>query len=317
MAGGKSTQPLFELLAKGQSDALTRQAKQFIPGGAESRAEQPASPEVKRGAEVPVRGAPAPSVEPVRTATVHPAGAAGPSDGGVPAASVFAGATGGRRRDAGGVTVPLIGLYIGSATLLGLLFLVWSIGFHRGRGAERAEWQRDLSGGMIGADPLVDPTAGSGSQPRAGDSKQAGGTGRAPSADQNTNTGTGSLLGGGRAGILTSGGVLSADPRQPGRNYLKLATLGRADAERSIAYLAASGVETIGVPVVDPKTGSANNPARYEVFATVGITGEEYSNNRPVKVELEAKVARIGERFRREAKGPSDFAKPLWMKHTP
>lgn len=317
MAGGKSTQPLFELLAKGQSDALTRQAKQFIPGGAESRPEQPAPTEVKRGGAAPVRGAPAPSAEPTRTAPAHAGGAAGPSEGGVPAATAAPTTMGARRRDAGGVTVPLIGLYIGSAALLGILFLVWSIGFHRGRSAERAEWQRDLSGGMIGADPLVDPTGGPGVQPRAGDSKQTGTAGRPPTSDQNTNAGSGSLLGGGRAGILTSGGVLSADPRQPGRNYLKLATLGRADAERSISYLAASGVETIGVPVVDPKTGSANNPARYEVFATVGITGEEYSNNRPVKVELEAKVARIGERFRREAKGPSDFAKPLWMKHTP
>lgn len=314
MAGGKSTQPLFELLAKGQSDALTRQAKQFIPGGAETRPEQPAPTDVKRVGPAPVRSAPAPSVEPTRPAPAHSVGAPGPAEGGAPAATAT---TGSRRRDSSGVTVPLIGLYIGSAVLLGLLFLVWSIGFHRGRSAERAEWQRDLSGGMIGADPLVDPTGGSGIQPRASDSKQSGGTGRPPSADQNTNAGSGSLLGGGRAGILTSGGVLSADPRQPGRNYLKLATLGRADAERSISYLAASGVETIGVPVVDPKTGSANNPARYEVFATVGITGEEYSNNRPVKVELEAKVARIGERFRREAKGPSDFAKPLWMKHTP
>lgn len=96
-----------------------------------------------------------------------------------------------------------------------------------------------------------------------------------------------------------------------------LASLGRADAEQAIEYLGAAGVEAIGAPVVDPKGGSANNLARYEVFATVGITGEEYKNNRPVRTELEAKVARIGERFRREAKGPTDFAKPLWMKYNP
>jgi hypothetical protein len=317
MAGGKSTQPLFELLAKGQSDALTRQAKQFIPGGPETKADEAVPKDANREVVTPARGSA--SGEPTRGAHA-PAPAGGAAGVGGAMAGASAGVSGGasaampRRRDTGGVTVPVAVVYVGSAVLLGLLVLVWSIAYNRGRSAENADWQRSLSGGAIGADPLVDPTGGAGAQPRTAEPR-AGGESRPARSNQDTNAG--SLLGGGRPGILTSGGVLSADPRQPGRNYLKLATLGRADAERSISFLAASGVETIGVPVVDPKTGSANNPARYEVFATVGITGEEYSNNRPVRAELEAKVAKIGERFRREAKGPTDFSKPLWMKHNP
>ncbi len=310
MAGGKSTQPLFELLAKGQSDALTRQAKNFIPGReGESNPPAPAPP-VRQ--ESPSRPAVVASPDPARRSDREMAERQ-PS---------LARRPGGRT-----IQVPILGAYVGAGVLVGVLFIAWSVGFHRGKAAERAEWQGSLArGGVIGADPLIDPSAGaapvgartgSGRAAETGTQPQGGGKGPSgTSTDRNQNLGS-SLLGAGRAGILTSGGVLSADPRQPGRNYLKLATLGRADAERSIQFLASGGVEAIGVPVVDPKAGAANNPARYEVFATVGITGEEYANNRSVRTELEAKVARIGERFKREAKGPTDFSKPLWMKHNP
>lgn len=292
MAGGRSTQPLFELLGKGQGDALTQRAKSYIPGGQRSQPEAPGPTDEQPPAPVaqgviPVEPAPAPMAQ-------EPAASAGVA----------------KRLRPGVVAVPLTLLYGAGAGVLLLVVITWTIAYGRGAAAKDREWQQTVSDSQmaIGPDPLgVEPSGrNAGSQPRPS------------SPDPRTKAPSdGGLLGGGRLAILSSAGVLASDPRQPGRNYLQLATLDREQAQRAIDYLAAGGVEAIGVPVVDPRTGTANNPARYAVFATVGITGEEYKNRRPVMTELEAKVARIGERYRREAKGPTDFSRPLWAKYNP
>ncbi|QYK47014.1 MAG: hypothetical protein KF838_09475 [Phycisphaeraceae bacterium] len=216
----------------------------------------------------------------------------------------------------------MVGVYVGAAVAVTLLVVTWTIAYGRGAAAGEREWQAEIlasRAGNIGADPLIDPIAGGkGSETTT---PPQGRQERTNTTQRQSNPTTGGLSSGlanmARAGILSSAGVLPSDPRQPGQNYLKLAVLSRADAEHAIAYLGSGGVEAIGVPVVDPGAGAGKNPSRYEVFATVGITGEEYRNNRPVRTELEAKVARIGERYRREAKGSTDFAKPLWMKYNP
>ncbi len=122
--------------------------------------------------------------------------------------------------------------------------------------------------------------------------------------------------------VLTARGFI-ADPREAGLNYLALATLARTEAERAIAFLADSGVEAFGVPVVERGRAGANNPgpaaadAKFRVFAARGISGEEYSQNRTVKTNLEAAVARIGAQWQRDHRGSSNFAKPLWEKFDP
>ncbi|MBX3317461.1 MAG: hypothetical protein KF902_11435 [Phycisphaeraceae bacterium] len=216
----------------------------------------------------------------------------------------------------------MVGVYVGAAAAVALLVATWTIAYGRGAAAGEREWQAEIlasRAGNIGADPLIDPIAGGKGQETS--APPQGRQERTNTTQRQQSPTTGGLSSGlanmARAGILSSAGVLPSDPRQPGQNYLKLAVLSRADAEHAIAYLGSGGVEAIGVPVVDPGAGAGKNPSRYEVFATVGITGEEYRNNRPVRTELETKVARIGERYRREAKGSTDFAKPLWMKYNP
>lgn len=296
MAGARSPQPLFELLAKSQSDALSRQAKSFIPPGGDGHEK------------------PEPQVAAVNTVADSPPVVARPTESRAAAMPPEL-ATRGRP---GSVEIPLIWVYVGCAGLIALLVLVWTIAYGRGGVAREAEWQELMAsrGDPIVADPLGLSGTPSGS-PATGSAPTGPEPSRGGSQRPERPSGGGVLPGATRFGVLSSAGVLPTDPRQPGRNYLMLASLGRADAEQAITFLGSSGVEAIGAPVVDPKGGSANNPARYEVFAAVGITGEEYKNNRPVRTELEAKVARIGERFRREAKGPTDFAKPLWIKYNP
>lgn len=288
MAGARSPQPLFELLGKSQSDALSRQAKAFIPPGGDGKESGESQS--------------APSGMPAEARPTAPREA---EERGVPAASLPL-----TRAKPGVVEIPLIWVYVGCAGMIALLVLVWTVAYGRGGVAREAEWQELMASR---GDPIVaDPLGSTGANPAGSEGSRSGSPQR-----PERQPALGVQPGATRLGVLSSAGVLPTDPRQPGRNYLMLASLGRADAELAIEYLGAAGVEAIGAPVVDPKGGSANNPARYEVFATVGITGEEYKNNRPVRTELEAKVARIGERFRREAKGPTDFAKPLWMKYNP
>lgn len=302
MAGGKSSPPLFELLGQGKGESISRQAKSFIPG---------ASPTTDAG-----------------SAGSGSGGGIGDGGGGVEQhQGVMA------RREVGsmGVDGSLGGGKAGSALvlsrpraligvgcLIGLLVLIWAVAYGAGARSKEAEWQRLMQRDQrIGPDPLV----GDGMQGGRGDVREARAEPRPPGtggvAGGVTGGGGGGLLGAGTGGfILSAGGVLPKDPRQPGQNYLRLATLARSDAQAAIEYLAAGGVESIGVPV-DPGSASANNPTRYAVFAMVGITGEEYKNRRPVMTDIEAKVARIGERYRREAKGPTDFSKPLWTKFNP
>lgn len=309
MAGGKSSPPLFELLGQGKGESISRQAKSFIPGAS-----------------------PAPDAD---------GGSAGRGGDGAPSAGdgVVGGGGGGveqhqsamARRELGslGSDGALVGsktrtalvlsrpqALIGVGCLIGLIVLVWTLAYGSGARSKEAEWQRLMQRDQrIGPDPLV----GDGSQGGRGDVREPRTEPRPPGTGGLTGGGGGGggLLGAGTGGfILSAGGVLPKDPRQPGQNYLRLATLPRADAQAAIEYLAAGGVESIGVPV-DPGTASANNPTRYAVFAMVGITGEEYKNRRPVMTDIEAKVARIGERYRREAKGPTDFSKPLWTKFNP
>ena len=115
--------------------------------------------------------------------------------------------------------------------------------------------------------------------------------------------------------VITSKGLLAGDPREAELNYLNLATLPRTDSESAIAFLAANGVEAFAVPV-DPTDSEAKNPApsKYRLWVLPGITTEDYRQRKTVRTRLEAEVSRLGQIWRKEHRGTSDFSQPLWEK---
>lgn len=119
---------------------------------------------------------------------------------------------------------------------------------------------------------------------------------------------------------ITARGYLGGDPRESGKNYLALATLNAEDAAAAVEFLAANGVEAVGVPTqaaVDRKGGGANNPGptqAYRLFAMPGITSEQYARKMTVRTNLEAKVAALGKAWQDKHRGASNFARTNWEK---
>jgi hypothetical protein len=115
---------------------------------------------------------------------------------------------------------------------------------------------------------------------------------------------------------LTSKGWTTSDQREDGLNYLLLAYVSQTEAEDAISFLAENGLETFAL-YVDPSQVRGNNfsPTRpYKLYASKGITSDEYSKKMTAKTNVEAAVARLGPRWQKERKGSSNFSKPAWEK---
>lgn len=107
--------------------------------------------------------------------------------------------------------------------------------------------------------------------------------------------------------------ALGEDPRQPGMNYLHIVTLTWRDAEQAVAYLNRNGVKAVAIPArkVDPK-GARDKNAPHLIFAAEAIPSDRFKASATQRNALIEKVKRIGQRFRKEEKGASDFAEPYW-----
>lgn len=131
------------------------------------------------------------------------------------------------------------------------------------------------------------------------------------------------LEGSGR--LLTPDGRSNADPREAGLNYLILMGdkpgLAEEDAGKAIAFLAREGVQVVGVPVgaggggVERGAGGANTSTRYSLVALPGFPGRASEAEKSRMAKLQADVARIGQRWRKEERGPADFKDTYWRKH--
>jgi len=95
------------------------------------------------------------------------------------------------------------------------------------------------------------------------------------------------------------------DPRQVGRNYLVVAQLAMAEAERAANFLAAKGLE-IAVVSVDNRSSTA-----FVVVVQGFGPGEWYG---PDGKRLERDVQALGREYKRDDKGPVDFSDAWWQK---
>ncbi len=197
-------------------------------------------------------------------------------------------------------------LSIGVALAIIVALAAWIIGVSTGQSRAEAEFSRFERPTPAIADPLSQPspTPSPASKvlretaPKAPTSK-----GAAPSSRNDDS--------------LTSKGVLAGDPREPGLNYLALATLSRADSAAAIAFLAGNGLESFAVPV-DSAASKANNPhpeRDYRLFAALGVSSDEYKRRATKVTNLEADVARLGAAWQKQHRGPSNFSRTLWEKY--
>ncbi len=118
--------------------------------------------------------------------------------------------------------------------------------------------------------------------------------------------------------VMSPSGFLDTDPREPGLNYLVLATLDTEQAADAISFLYLHSVPVIGVPVVDNRASSANNPSRYRLYSLgVAIPGNQWSAMSVERSEHQRLIANLGARWQRERRGGSDFSQTNWEKYNP
>lgn len=209
----------------------------------------------------------------------------------------------------GRVLVPIPTLYAAGALTLSLLVLAFVGGYQYGQSAATDATQPlDLNGVIRPPnDPantrITDPTVGPRRQP----------------ADQPTPSRATQQPGAANSGILSAEGPLQADPREPGSNYLELATLTQTQAVSALDFLAANNLRAIAVPVgLDRPPSASNTSDRFRIVSLgLAVPSGAYSRMAGERRSHEALVARLGKRWVTEAGGTADFSDTLWKKYDP
>lgn len=285
MAGGRHTQPLFDLIRRNGPHSAADDRATMNPGvgwrpGMSPRPVEPKPagkpvvlPELKPDVPAPTRE---PDPEPTWL-------------------SAIGGST---------VRMPVNAVYIASAVMVVLAVVGWSAGWlMANRRADQSPIPRP--------DPLItepgesttslpaDPTP---SAPAPEPAKSA------PSTEARSATG---------GVVITPKGMLQGDPRESGLNYLNLAQMYRTEAEAAVKFLSQNGLEAFAIPV-DRPAATANNPdpsrSFYRLYAAKGISTDEYNKKMTARTNTEAAVARLGLLWQKEHRGSSNFSKPGWEK---
>lgn len=239
------------------------------------------------------------------------------------------------------MTLPANAVYYATAGVVLAIVLAWIVGYRAGD-ASRAKQLAPFTNppplrvqepnlgaatpGSSSASPNATPTATSTPMPpvEANRSAQLPGapattTGPAPRhagpAEVEASATAGPL---GASDVLLAQGWSRTDPREIGLNYMYLPIMTRTEAERAVTFLNANSLEVMAVPLqVDRRGSKANNPppadARYRVVLRRGLTGEEYSQG-VVKQDLQAKALKLGQVWKRDNRGTTDFSAVSWEK---
>lgn len=116
--------------------------------------------------------------------------------------------------------------------------------------------------------------------------------------------------------IFAPGGWTDLDPRQKGMNYLRVATVSKADAIRVVEYLKGKGKASIAVPsrAVERGPDGGKNPGSYFVYLLTPLTRDQYRDGKTA-VRIENEVKAIGKEWAKQKdRGPTDFASVGWVK---
>ncbi|MEM0983087.1 MAG: hypothetical protein AAGI17_03950 [Planctomycetota bacterium] len=111
----------------------------------------------------------------------------------------------------------------------------------------------------------------------------------------------------------SSSGWSDADPRQPGTNYLALATLPRDQAVAAVGYLAAAGVDALAVRVDSGRAGG-DNSARFAVHSLgLAVPSGQFRTMGVARNEHVRRIREIGRLWAAEG-GQSSFDQPFWTR---
>lgn len=210
------------------------------------------------------------------------------------------------------VPVPFALIGLGVLIVIGAILWTsaWSFGKNEAISQERA---RAAAMGQAG---IIDPTATNlpVSTPSGANPSRQGqqptdqvGTGQTPPQPDPTQRRT--------QPAPTPQPAASADPRQPGLNYLRLANLNRDQALAAVERLKQGGLEAFAVSL-ESDARRVNSTSRFAVYLAQGFPGSQFSSSRRERERLEQAVLRVGQAWTQEG-GPTDFRSPFWDKYAP
>lgn len=188
--------------------------------------------------------------------------------------------------------VPVGYLLLGLATAIALMVGAYVMGYRQASVAVRQEYAQGVLGGAGTVDPLT------ATDPLEEDAGPTSGTGlkRVLPSDAGTRLSTPPVAVDDQdAG--TGWGPLFSDPRESGMNYFVLMQTSRDGAARVARFCRDHGLETYVV--------GRNNASTFKVIAFPGFQSAERSG--PDVRDLEALIHRIGDKWRREEGGATDF----------
>lgn len=233
----------------------------------------------------------------------------------------------------GRISLPAAAIYGLITVVLILLFAVWTIAFQVGRQSGKQEAVDQFNRGLPrGPDPLLAQADGGlvlgGGDDRANGSVNGmAGGGDAGGAGITRERGTQASSAAG--GMLTARGWIEEDRRRVGHNYLKLATaVPVEEAERAIAFLAARGVEAMGVATNSESAveggaqgGNDSGPSdsgpsgvdRVDLYSLgLAVPSERYRAMADARERHQQLLSRLGSEWMARHRGTVNFARTGW-----
>jgi hypothetical protein len=215
------------------------------------------------------------------------------------------------------IRIPVGYVFLGLALLIGLVAIIWSVASSQAEKKTKEQFGRDLAGGeaeiseplnqtvplnkdlLKGSAPkanqrvaIDDPMA----EPAKGTPKKSGG------AQRSAAVGSGAT-----ADVVFVDDPKTDEPREPGMNYYVVASLPKAEAERAAAFLADRGIPAARLA---PGPNKLCQVIALRAFApkTLGQTDA---------LQFKAQLQKFGREYKRDHKGPTDFADMFPQKYQP
>ncbi|MEZ6241876.1 MAG: hypothetical protein R3B57_02435 [Phycisphaerales bacterium] len=215
------------------------------------------------------------------------------------------------------ITIPTTTLYVAVVVVLALCLLAYVVGYSLGERAGKLRLvQAGLGAEAPAGEPITDPvlegpgvtpTLQPGSRPAASPPK---------STKPPVQEGAPTQVAGGSGPILTPEGRVAVDPRIPETNYLQMGDLPEAQAVSAIRFFAAKGERVIGIPLEDK--GSGSNDPWFRLFSLEApIPSGRFSEMGRERRDRKRRVAEIGDQWRREERGGSDFSSAFYSLYRP
>lgn len=223
-------------------------------------------------------------------------------------------------------TIRVTTLYLACAIALTLGVLTYAGGYKLGWNAGKADLANSM-GTREQDEPIRDPIVESPpSDPgpvRISQGDQSGSSDQPPGGSEEPLTvlhdplpTAVSILERGSGPIMTYAGMVETDPRTPGVNYVQLGDLPREQAAAAIEFLAAHNERAMGVPL-ERRDRETNNPWFRLFSLETPVPSERFAAMGRERRDHIMRVGQIGQRWRREERGGSDFSSAFYSKYVP